>query len=132
MFFDYHILISFFVFLSQLGEKFADRDDIVVAKMDATVNELEHTKITSFPTLKLYTKDDNKVMDYNGERVLEAMAKFLESGGKDGGLPTGGQVRNAYYNWARPRLPPLSLLDQPLPSNDHYYYSTSFLSIWAP
>jgi hypothetical protein len=29
--------------------------------MDATSNELEHTKITSFPTLKLYAKGDNKV-----------------------------------------------------------------------
>lgn len=26
--------------------------------MDATANELEHTKITSFPTIKLYTKDN--------------------------------------------------------------------------
>ena len=45
----------------QLGEKFQDRSDIVIAKMDATVNELEHTKIQSFPTLKLYKKEDNKV-----------------------------------------------------------------------
>jgi len=29
--------------------------------MDATANELEHTKIASFPTLKLYTKGENKV-----------------------------------------------------------------------
>jgi hypothetical protein len=29
--------------------------------MDATSNELEHTKIVSFPTLKLYTKGENKV-----------------------------------------------------------------------
>jgi protein disulfide-isomerase A1 len=62
----------------QLGEKFSDRSDIVVAKMDATVNELEHTKIQSFPTLKLYKKDDNKVVDYNGARTLEALTDFLE------------------------------------------------------
>lgn len=65
----------------QLAEKFKDTDTIVVAKMDATVNELEHTKIQSFPTLKLYKKGDNSVVDFNGERTLEGMSKFLESGG---------------------------------------------------
>lgn len=66
----------------QLGEKFKDNDAVVIAKMDATANELEHTKITSFPTLKLYKKGDNEVVNYNGERTLDAMAKFIESGGK--------------------------------------------------
>lgn len=65
----------------QLGEKFKDNDAIVVSKMDATSNELEHTKITSFPTIKLYKKGDNSVVDYNGERTLEGFTKFLETGG---------------------------------------------------
>jgi protein disulfide-isomerase-like protein len=65
----------------QLGEKFKDNENIVVAKMDATANELEHTKITSFPTIKLYKKGDNGVVDYNGERTLEGFTKFLETGG---------------------------------------------------
>lgn len=52
--------------------------------MDATVNELEHTKIPSFPTIKLYAKGDNKVIEYNGERTLEGMSKFLETGGSYG------------------------------------------------
>lgn len=67
----------------QLGEKFADSQTIVVTKIDATANELEHTKITSFPTLKLYKRGDNEVIDYNGERTLEGFTKFLESGGQE-------------------------------------------------
>lgn len=67
----------------KLGENYAKNDDIVIAKMDATVNELEHTKINSFPTIKLYTKS-GKVVDYNGERTLEGMIKFIESGGEYG------------------------------------------------
>jgi hypothetical protein len=33
----------------------------MVAKIDATANELEHTKIANYPTIKLYTKGENKV-----------------------------------------------------------------------
>jgi protein disulfide-isomerase A1 len=65
----------------QLGEKFKDSETVVIAKMDATANELEHTKIQSFPTIKLYKKGDNAVIDFNGERTLEGLTKFMESGG---------------------------------------------------
>ena len=34
---------------------------MVIAKMDATANELEHTKIQSFPTIKLWKKETNEV-----------------------------------------------------------------------
>lgn len=51
--------------------------------MDATANELEHTKIHNFPTIKLYTKEDNKVIEYNNKRTLEALIKFCETGGKN-------------------------------------------------
>lgn len=68
----------------KLGEKFKDSEDIVIAKMDSTANELEDIKIQGFPTIKLFSKGDNKVVDYNGERTLEGFAKFLESGGVDG------------------------------------------------
>jgi thiol-disulfide isomerase/thioredoxin len=47
----------------ELGAKYVERSDVLIAKMDATANELEHTKINSFPTMKLYKKETNEVSD---------------------------------------------------------------------
>lgn len=65
----------------KLGEHYADSETIVIAKMDATANELEHTKINSFPTIYLYRKGDNQKVEFRGERTLEGFIAFLD--GKD-------------------------------------------------
>jgi len=61
----------------ELGEKFKDVDDIVIAKMDSTVNEVKNVKVRGFPTLKLFKKD-NTVVDYSGGRTLNDFVKFLK------------------------------------------------------
>jgi len=71
----------------QLGEKYKDHADIMIAKVDSTANEVENVKIQSFPTLKYFVKDSDQVINYNGERTLEAFVKFLESGGKEEAAP---------------------------------------------
>jgi len=69
----------------QLGEQFQDQEDIVIAKMDSTVNELEDVKVHSFPTIKYFPAGaEGKVVDYHGDRTLEGFTKFLESGGTAG------------------------------------------------
>uniref|UniRef100_G3PX45 protein disulfide-isomerase n=1 Tax=Gasterosteus aculeatus aculeatus TaxID=481459 RepID=G3PX45_GASAC len=65
----------------QLAEKYADRDDIIIAKIDATANEVESLTISGFPTLKYFPADGKEVVDYTGKRDLETMSKFLDNGG---------------------------------------------------
>merc|ERR1719192_1737048 len=61
----------------ELAEKFKDNDKIVIAKLDATTNEVENIKIRGFPTLKLFKSGDNSVVEYSGGRTLEDFVKFL-------------------------------------------------------
>ena len=68
----------------KLGEKYSDSDSVVIAKMDSTANELEDVKVQGFPTIKLFKKGDNAVIDYNGERTLDGLVKFIDSDGVDG------------------------------------------------
>ncbi|PWA21288.1 hypothetical protein CCH79_00018433 [Gambusia affinis] len=65
----------------QLGEKYADHENIIIAKMDATANEVESLVISGFPTIKYYPAEGKEVVDYTGNRDLETFRKFLDSGG---------------------------------------------------
>ena len=40
---------------------------MVIAKVDATENEIEGVEIQGFPTLKLWKKGTNEEVDYNGK-----------------------------------------------------------------
>jgi len=61
----------------ELGEHFKDEENIIIAKIDMTANELETVKVRGFPTIKLFTADNN-VKDYSGSRTLDGLVKFLK------------------------------------------------------
>lgn len=63
----------------QLGAKVeAASQDVLIAKMDATANEVEGIKIESFPTIKFFAKGTGEMSDYDGGRTLKDFADFLE------------------------------------------------------
>jgi len=68
----------------ELGEKYKDHESIVIAKMDATGNELETVKVHSFPTIKYFPIGEGEGIDFNGARTLEGFSKFLDAGGVGG------------------------------------------------
>jgi len=58
--------------------------------MDSTANEVEEFEIQGFPTLKFFPSGSDKVVDYNGDRTLDAMVEFVNSNGEKGNHPTDG------------------------------------------
>ena len=64
----------------KLAEEFANDKSIVIAKVDATENEVDGVNIKSFPTLKLFKKDSNEIVDYSGARDFETLVHFVKTG----------------------------------------------------
>ena len=65
----------------ELGEKFAAVESILVAKMDATENEIDHPKVEvkGFPTLVFFPGFDKKhPVVYDGAREVGDMAEYLK------------------------------------------------------
>ncbi|XP_030315683.1 protein disulfide-isomerase A2 [Calypte anna] len=66
----------------ELGERYRDHEDIIIAEMDSTANELENITISGFPTLHYFPAGPGrKVVEYKSARDVETFSKFLENGG---------------------------------------------------
>ncbi|KAF1781730.1 Thioredoxin, conserved site [Phytophthora cactorum] len=66
----------------ELAEKFADVDSIMVAKMDATANEIDHpgVDVRGFPTILFFPgKDKQNPVVYEGSRDVEGFTEFLKT-----------------------------------------------------
>ena len=62
-----------------LAENFASNPDIVIAKMDSTLNELADVKVSSYPTLIYFPKGDKATtVPFEGDRNLATLTAFLE------------------------------------------------------
>ncbi|XP_063170706.1 protein disulfide-isomerase A2 [Candoia aspera] len=67
----------------ELGEKYKDHEDIVIAEMDATANEVADLTIHGYPTLYFFPAGVGRQgIEYTSARDLESFSRFLEEGGK--------------------------------------------------
>jgi protein disulfide-isomerase A1 len=61
----------------ELAADLADIEDLIIAKFDATANEVAGLEIRGYPTLKYYPKDNKAGVDYSGDRELDDFKKWL-------------------------------------------------------
>ncbi|XP_071500821.1 protein disulfide-isomerase A4-like [Diadema antillarum] len=66
----------------KLGKKYEKSQNLVIAKMDATANDISHSayEVSGFPTIYFSkaTDKDNPVKFSGGERSLEKLSEFIE------------------------------------------------------
>jgi len=53
--------------------------NLIIAKIDATANEVENMNVKSFPTIKFWPAGDkSKHIDFKGDRTVDGFTKFLK------------------------------------------------------
>jgi len=62
----------------ELGAAYKDNANLVIAKFDATANEAEGVEVRGYPTLIFYPKDNKAGVNFDGDRTLEPLKKWLE------------------------------------------------------
>ncbi len=61
----------------ELAEELKEVDGLVIAKIDATANEVESVQVQGFPTIKYFPKGSSTPVDFEGDREVEGFKTFL-------------------------------------------------------
>lgn len=61
----------------ELATELKEVKNLVIAKMDSTVNEVEGIDIRGYPTIKFFPAGSDKGIDYEGDRDVAGFKKYL-------------------------------------------------------
>lgn len=61
----------------ELGQHYADNENIVIAKIDGTANDFD-IEYRGFPTLKFFPGNGGEMQDYEGGRTLDDLKAFID------------------------------------------------------
>ena len=67
---------------NKLGEHFESNNDVVIAKMDGTANEVDGLAARGFPTIKFFpagSKSAASAKDYTGGRTVDDFVKYIDA-----------------------------------------------------
>ncbi|KAM4023766.1 protein disulfide-isomerase A2 [Anomaloglossus baeobatrachus] len=66
----------------ELGEKYKDHENVVIAKIDGTANEIDGLRVRGYPNLRFFPAGpERKMIEYTKNRTVDLFSKFLDSGG---------------------------------------------------
>jgi len=74
---------------TSLGEGFKEFDSVVIAKMDATANEIDEVEVEGFPTLYFYKAGSKEPVKYEGGRTASEMSTYIK---ENVGIPLKGST----------------------------------------
>ncbi|KAM4631707.1 protein disulfide-isomerase A2 [Discoglossus pictus] len=66
----------------ELAKKYEDHENVIIAKIDATANEIDGLRVRGFPNLRFFPAGpDRKMIEYTKDRTVELFSAFIDSGG---------------------------------------------------
>jgi len=63
----------------KLGEHYQDNESVIIAKMDATANEVPEPEVRGFPTIYFFPADNKEGVKYENERDLESFIEYIDA-----------------------------------------------------
>uniref|UniRef100_A0A915HSH8 Thioredoxin domain-containing protein n=1 Tax=Romanomermis culicivorax TaxID=13658 RepID=A0A915HSH8_ROMCU len=69
--------------IKKLGDHYNRTGQIIVARIDAMLNEFEHIKVEILPTIKLFIANSDEVIEYDGNKSFTSLKRFVDSNGTE-------------------------------------------------